>query len=76
MAHAVEAPGTGGAPALNERDLELLHHLANGMSTGRIAVAMSVTTNTARTRIRRVQRKLAAARRGQMVARARQLRVI
>jgi DNA-binding CsgD family transcriptional regulator len=43
---------------LNPRDLDLLRLLADGRSTGQIAVALSVTTNTARTRIRRVQAKL------------------
>jgi DNA-binding CsgD family transcriptional regulator len=69
-------PSSDGVPRLGERDLELIRHLADGMSTGRIAAAMSVTTNTVRSRIRRVQRKVAAPGRGQVVARARQLRVI
>jgi DNA-binding CsgD family transcriptional regulator len=64
-----------GAPGLNERDLELLRHLADGRSTPQIAAAMSVTSNTARTRIRRVQRKLAT-HRGQMVEAARERGVI
>jgi DNA-binding CsgD family transcriptional regulator len=61
---------------LNERDHELLRHLADGKSTPQIAAAMSVTSNTARTRIRRVQRKLATARRGQLVEAARERGVI
>jgi DNA-binding CsgD family transcriptional regulator len=64
------------APSLNARDLELLRYLADGMSTGGIAAAMSVTSNTTRTRIRRVQRKLAAPRREQAVAEARHLGVL
>jgi DNA-binding CsgD family transcriptional regulator len=64
------------ASSLNARDLELLRHLADGMSTGGIAAAMSVTTNTARTRIRRVQRKLAAPHREQVVAEAQHLGVL
>jgi DNA-binding CsgD family transcriptional regulator len=66
----------GGAPGLNERDLELLRHLADGRSTPQIAAAMSVTSNTARTRIRRVQRKLATYERAQVVEAARELGVI
>jgi DNA-binding CsgD family transcriptional regulator len=65
-----------GATRLNERDHELLRHLADGKSTPQIAAAMSVTSNTARTRIRRVQRKLATARRGQLVEAARERGVI
>jgi DNA-binding CsgD family transcriptional regulator len=61
------------APGLNERDLELVAHLADGMSTGRISEVMSVTSNTTRTRIRRIQRKLAAPHREQVVAEARHL---
>jgi DNA-binding CsgD family transcriptional regulator len=65
-----------GAQGLNERDLEMLRHLADGKSTSQVAAAMSVTSNTARTRIRRVQCKLAAARRSQMVEAARERGVI
>jgi DNA-binding CsgD family transcriptional regulator len=61
---------------LNERDLALLRHLADGRSTPQIAAAMSVTGNTVRTRIRRVQRKLAASRREAVVAEARHLGVV
>lgn len=67
-------PGsTGGAPALSPRDLELLHHLALGRSTAGIAAAMSISSNTARTRIRRVQRKLAVPSRRHAVLAARRL---
>ena len=71
-----DAVHSDGAPGLSERDLELLRHLADGRSTSQIAAAMSVTSNTARTRIRRVQRKLAASERGQAVEAARELGVI
>jgi DNA-binding CsgD family transcriptional regulator len=43
-----------GVPALTDRDVELLRYMAEGRSTSQIAAAMSVTSNTARTRIRRV----------------------
>jgi DNA-binding NarL/FixJ family response regulator len=46
-------------PSLSERERELLARLADGWSTAQIARAMSVSTNTARTRIRRVSSKLA-----------------
>jgi DNA-binding CsgD family transcriptional regulator len=64
---------TEDVPSLNDRDRELLHLLADGRSTPQIAAAMAVTSNTARTRIRRVQRKLAASHRRDLVAEARQL---
>ena len=63
--------GTGRPPNLTERDLELIRHLAEGRSTSQIAAAMSVTGHTARTRIRRVQRKLAAPHREDVVGEAR-----
>jgi DNA-binding NarL/FixJ family response regulator len=43
---------------LYPRDLDVLRLLADGRSTSQIAAALSVTSNTARTRIRRVQAKL------------------
>jgi DNA-binding NarL/FixJ family response regulator len=47
-----------GAPHLNSRDVELLHHLAAGRSTSQIATAMEISGNTVRTRIHRVTAKL------------------
>ena len=58
------AGGSGGAasaPALNGRDLEVLSSLARGRSTAQIASSLSVSRNTARTKIRRVQAKLRVA---------------
>ncbi len=46
------------APALSPRDRRILAYLAEGRSTAGIAAALSVTGNTARTGIRRLQRKL------------------
>ena len=46
------------AAALNRRDIEVLRCLANGNSTAQIAASLSVSSNTARTRIRRLQVKL------------------
>ncbi|MBB3086024.1 response regulator transcription factor [Geodermatophilus sabuli] len=62
-----------GAPALTARDLEALRHLAVGRSTAQIAAAMSISTNTVRTRIRSILRKLAVGRRGEAVRRGREL---
>jgi ATP/maltotriose-dependent transcriptional regulator MalT len=62
------------APAtLTGRDLEALRLLAAGRSTAGIAAAMSVSTNTVRTRIHRLQNKLGAPARDQVVPRARTL---
>ena len=54
----VEHPVHDVTRTLNSRDLQVLECLAAGQSTARIASALAVSSNTARTRIRRVQRKL------------------
>jgi len=59
--------------ALTERDLEALQLLAAGRSTAAMAEAMSVSTNTVRTRIHRLQNMLGAPTRDQVVPRARTL---
>jgi len=61
---------------LTGRDLEALRHLAAGRSTAGIAAAMSISTNTVRTRIRRLQTVLGAPARDQVVPRARTLGVL
>ena len=61
---------------LTARDLEALRHLALGRSTAGIAAAMSISTNTVRTRIRRLQNLLGAPARDQVVPRARSLGVL
>ena len=71
-----DPPAADGVPVLTDRDVELLRYMAEGRSTSQIAAAMSVTSNTARTRIRRVQGKLAASGRRQVVAAARERGVI
>jgi DNA-binding CsgD family transcriptional regulator len=60
-----------GAPALTERDLAVLRLLATGGSTGRIAAALAISTNTVRARIRRLQAKLSVSGRGQVAPAAR-----
>ena len=66
--HEVPPVETG---RLNERDLEALRHLAEGRSIAEVAAAMSISRNTVRTRLRRVQSKLAASGRDDIVRRAR-----
>jgi len=58
---------------LSSRDLELLRQLAAGCSTRQTAVALSVSTNTVRTRLRRVRSKLGVADRDQAVRATREL---
>jgi DNA-binding CsgD family transcriptional regulator len=53
-----DSAGPESPSALNRRDVEVLACLAEGRSTAQIAAVLSVSGNTARTRIRRVQDKL------------------
>src|SRR5688500_1838334 len=46
------------ASTLSDRDLQVLECLASGHSTAQIAAVLSVSSNTARTKIRRIQGKL------------------
>ncbi|MGZ4649535.1 MAG: response regulator transcription factor, partial [Kineosporiaceae bacterium] len=59
--------------ALSERELEVLRHLAELLSTAEIAAAMFVSVNTVRTHIRSILRKLSVSRRNQAVRRSREL---
>lgn len=61
---------------LNRRDVHVLHCLAAGQSTAQIAASLSVSSNTARTRIRRVEAKLAVSERSAAVRAARDLGVL
>jgi len=69
-------PGSARPHALNPRDREVLRHLAAGRSTAQIAAALSVSANTARTRIRRVSAKLAVTGRVEVVGAARSLGLV
>lgn len=70
------APDGPWAARLTARDRQVLAHLAEGRSTAGIAAALSVTGNTARTRIRRVERKLDVRDRAAAVRAARELGVV
>ena len=61
------------SPALSPRDVVVLRCLADGRSTAQIAAALSVSDNTARTRIRRLEAKLHVSGRGAAVRAARGL---
>jgi LuxR family maltose regulon positive regulatory protein len=74
------APAAVSAPAaahdltqdLSERETEVLHHLAEMLSTAEIAATMFISVNTVRTHIRSILRKLGVSRRNQAVRRARE----
>jgi LuxR family maltose regulon positive regulatory protein len=61
---------------LNLRDLQVLDGLAEGRSTARIASDLSISSNTARTRIHRLERKLEVTDRAAAVDAARELGVL
>ena len=62
--------------ALTPRELEVLGHLAELLSTEEIAGAMFVSVNTVRTHVRSILRKLGVPRRNAAVRRARELELI
>jgi ATP/maltotriose-dependent transcriptional regulator MalT len=59
-----------GTPPLSDREWQVLRLLAEGRSTAQIADELSISSNTARTRIRGLRAKLDAATRPQVVPRA------
>ena len=61
---------------LTPRELEVLGHLAELLSTEEIASAMFVSVNTVRTHVRSILRKLGVPRRNAAVRRARELELI
>ena len=72
--HDPSAPAQ--ASVLNRRDVEVLQCLADGQSTSQIAGHLAVTSNTARTRIRRVQARLDVTDRTAAVRTAQELGVL
>ena len=61
---------------LTEREQEVLRHVAHMLSTAEVARAMYISTNTVKTHLKSIFRKLAAGHRGEAVRRARQLELI
>jgi LuxR family maltose regulon positive regulatory protein len=74
------APDRVGAPLivepLTEREQEVLRHISRMLSTAEVASEMYISTNTVKTHLKAIFRKLAAAHRGEAVRRARQLELI
>jgi LuxR family maltose regulon positive regulatory protein len=71
-ADVAEPDGAEVVQELSERELEVLRHLAEMLSTAEIAATMFISVNTVRTHIRSILRKLAVSRRNQAVRRARE----
>jgi LuxR family maltose regulon positive regulatory protein len=73
----VEEPGAPPATdELSPREMEVLHHLAEMLSTAEIAAAMFVSINTVRTHIRSILRKLGVSGRAAAVRRAGELGIL
>jgi LuxR family transcriptional regulator, maltose regulon positive regulatory protein len=62
--------------SLSEREIEVLRHLSELLSTEEIGAAMFVSVNTVRTHVRSILRKLAVTRRNEAVRRARELALV
>ena len=54
----------------------MLRHLSAMLSTAEIGAEMYISVNTVKTHLRSIYRKLSAARRGEAVRRARELKLI
>ena len=61
---------------LTQREQEVLRHVAHMLSTTEVAGAMYISTNTVKTHLKSIFRKLAAGHRGEAVRRARELELI
>jgi LuxR family transcriptional regulator, maltose regulon positive regulatory protein len=62
--------------SLTPKELEVLEHLAQLLTTDEIAAAMFVSVNTVRTHVRSILRKLGVSRRNAAVRRARELHLL
>jgi DNA-binding NarL/FixJ family response regulator len=69
-------PATDAAVELSEREAQILALVAKGFSFGDICQLLSITTNTVKTHINRIYRKLAVHSRGQAVYEATRLGLI
>lgn len=61
---------------LTAKEVEVLTHLAELMTTEEVAASMFVSVNTVRTHVRNILRKLSASRRNEAIRRARELRIL
>jgi LuxR family maltose regulon positive regulatory protein len=80
-ARPASLPASGEATALiveplTEREQEVLRHVSRMLSTAEVASEMYISTNTVKTHLKSIFRKLAAGHRGEAVRRARQFELI
>jgi LuxR family maltose regulon positive regulatory protein len=75
----MDSPDDAPIPAaepLTERELQVLRSISGMLTTAEIASELYISTNTVKSHIKNICHKLAAARRGEAVRRARQLQLI
>jgi LuxR family transcriptional regulator, maltose regulon positive regulatory protein len=75
-ARATDQPPVLMVTPLTEREREVLVHVSGMLSIAEVANEMYISVNTVKTHLRSIYRKLATARRGEAVRRARQLKLI
>jgi DNA-binding NarL/FixJ family response regulator len=68
LAPALVRAGADGHPALSTRERQILRHLADGQTNDEIAQALSISSHTVQTYLRRAMEKLEADTRTQAVA--------
>ncbi|HHV99185.1 MAG TPA: response regulator transcription factor [Clostridiaceae bacterium] len=61
---------------LTERETEVLNLIAEGMSNKEIADCLNITVNTVKGYIKNIYEKLGVSRRVQVVARAREMKIL
>jgi len=69
-------PPTGSLPVLSPRLLEVLHGLAEGLTTRQIAVRLGVTPRMVQYHVSEIKRRLGARSRAQSVSRAQSLGMV
>ncbi|MFF8673677.1 LuxR C-terminal-related transcriptional regulator [Streptomyces sp. NPDC015242] len=80
--HTAAAPAPPGRPAdlvveeLSARERDVLHRLAEMLSTEEIAADLNVSVNTVKTHLKSIYRKLGVSRRAEAVRRAREVRLL
>ena len=68
-----KSPPAGMAEALSDREMEVLRHLADGLTNAEIGQALVLSVNTVKTHVGNIYGKLGARNRAQAIARAREL---
>jgi LuxR family maltose regulon positive regulatory protein len=76
LSQPVSRPLSRAGQSLSAKELEVLEHLADLLTTEEIASAMFISVNTVKTHVRSILRKLAVSRRNQAVRRARELGLV